>query len=160
MEDNPSAHKGVYNPVNNVSWYDCQEFIRKLNNLTDQNFKLPTEAQWEYAARGGNNSKGYKYAGSNVFNDVAWDEPNSVGTKLPNELGLYDMTGNVWEWCDDWYDVYSSTALVNPTGPDTGLYRVIRWGGWDMTTIKTTITDRDFKSPEFVYHSLGLRLCL
>lgn len=160
MGNNPSNFKGARRPVENVSWDDCQTFVRKLNSLTGQTFKLPTEAQWEYAARGGNNSKGYKYAGSNVFNDVAWDEPNSVGTKLPNELGLYDMTGNVWEWCDDWYDVYSSTALVNPTGPDTGLYRVMRWGGWDMTTIKTTITDRGFKSPELVYYSLGLRLCL
>ncbi len=105
MGGNPSLHKGARNPVEWVSWNDCQEFIDKLNRLTGRKFGLPTEAQWEYAARGGNRSKGYKYSGSNNIDELAWYDGNSgthlVATKKPNELGIYDMSGNLWEWCQD-----------------------------------------------------------
>lgn len=135
MGSNPSTHKGDNKPVNNVSWNDCQRFISKLNSLSGRHFRLPTEAEWEFAARGGNKSGGYEYAGSNQFNDVGWGMYNSKGThpvgqKPSNELGLYDMTGNVSEWCQDWYGAYSSSSQTNPTGPSYGSKRVIRGGCW------------------------------
>ncbi|MBQ2346463.1 MAG: SUMF1/EgtB/PvdO family nonheme iron enzyme, partial [Kiritimatiellae bacterium] len=116
----PASFQGDPNrPVSGISWYDCQEFIAKLNELTGQSFRLPTEAEWEYAASGGNKTHGYKYAGSNDINEVAWYYSNStyssyygtfpVATKLPNELGLYDMSGNALEWCQDWYGSYDGT---------------------------------------------------
>ena len=136
MGNNPSNFKGDNLPVEKVSWDDCQEFISKLNRITGKTFRLPTEAEWEYAARGGNKSRGYQYSGSNNLLDVAWFRDNSgskthaVGTKQPNELGIYDMSGNVCEWCHDWYGAYSSSSQVNPTGANSGSYRVIRGGSW------------------------------
>jgi formylglycine-generating enzyme required for sulfatase activity len=136
MGNNPSYFKGNILPVEQVSWNDIQDFIRKLNQKTGANFRLPTEAEWEYAARGGNKSKGYKYSGSNTIDNVAWYISNSgskthqVGTKSPNELGIYDMSGNVWEWCQDWYGSYSSGSQTNPTGPSSGSRRVLRGGSW------------------------------
>lgn len=133
-------------PVENVSWNNCQTFISKLNQMTGKNFRLPTEAEWEYAARGGNKSQGYMYAGSNTLVDVAWYSYNAynvdinspdygthtVATKQPNELGLYDMNGNVWEMCQDWYSgtYYSESPSTNPQGPSTGTTHVDRGGGW------------------------------
>ena len=138
MRSNPSYFHGNKNhPVEEVSWDDCQTFISKLNSLTGRQFRLPTEAEWEYAARGGNKSKGYKYSGSNDINSVAWYWDNSgnkthdVATKQPNELGIYDMSGNVWEWCQDWYGSYSSDNQSNPQGPSSGSGRVHRSGGRD-----------------------------
>ena len=134
MGSNPSNFSGTNLPVEKVSWDDCQIFITKLNQLTGKNFRLPTEAEWEYAARGGQKSRGYKYAGSNTLSDVAWYLDNSgskthpVKQKQANELGLYDMSGNVWEWCQDWYDNYGSAAQTNPTGSSSGFYRVNRGG--------------------------------
>ena len=122
MGSNPSNFKGDDLPVEQVSWNDCQTFIRKLNTLTGKNFRLPTEAEWEFAARGGNNSHGYKYSGSDDIGSVAWyignsvDKTHPIGHKSPNELGLYDMSGNVWEWCQDWYGDYSSSFQTNTTG--------------------------------------------
>ena len=115
-------------PVEQVSWNDCQTFIQKLNQLTGRKFRLPTEAEWEFAARGGNSSRGYKYSGSNTLGNVAWYDDNSGGTthdvktKAPNELGIYDMSGNVWEWCQDWWwhEYDSSSAQTNPKGPTSG----------------------------------------
>ena len=136
MGDNPSKFYGDNLPVDYVSWNDCQDFINKLNQLTGLKFRLPTEAEWEFAARGGKQSKGYKYSGSDNIGDVAWytdnsdDESHQVGTKQPNELGIYDMSGNVFEWCSDWYGSYSSSAQTNPTGPSSGSYRVLRGGSW------------------------------
>ena len=136
MGSNPIYFTGNNLPVENVSWTDIQEFIQKLNKKTGKNFRLPTEAEWEYAARGGNQSKGYKYSGSNTLDDVAWYTRNSsskthpVGQKQPNELGVYDMTGNVLEWCQDWYGSYSSSSQTNPTGPSSGSGRVLRGGSW------------------------------
>lgn len=137
MGSNPSNFSGTNLPVEKVSWNDCQDFIAKLNKLTGKTFRLPTEAEWEYAARGGQKSKGYKYSGSYIIDYVAWYDGNSdnkthaVGTKAPNELGIYDMSGNVWEWCLDWDGSYTSDAQTDPTGAASGSYRVIRGGSWD-----------------------------
>ena len=135
MGSNPSYYSGYpQRPVESVSWNDCQEFITKLNQLTGKNFRLPTEAEWEYAARGGNKSMCYKYSGSNTIENIAWYWDNSssgtqiVKTKQANELGIYDMSGNVWEWCQDWYGDYSSGSQTNPTGPASGSNRVLRGG--------------------------------
>ena len=135
MGSNPSYHKGSRRPVDEVSWDDCQDFIRKLNELTGANFRLPTEAEWEFAARGGNSSRGYKYSGSDTLDNVAWyydnseSETHDVGTKSSNELGLYDMSGNVWEWCNDRYGSYSSSSQTNPKG-GSSYRRVFRGGCW------------------------------
>lgn len=171
MGSNPSDFKGDKKPVERVSWNDCQEFITKLNSLTGQKFRLPTEAEWEYAARGGNNSKGYKYSGSNDIDDVAWHTENSnstthdVGQKVPNELGIYDMSGNVWEWCQDWYEEYSSSAQTNPIGPNSGSSRVLRGGSWDDDASYCRSSCRIDCNPDsrnfyFGINYLGLRLAL
>ncbi len=166
MGSNPSKFKGDQKPVEQVSWNDCQEFIRKLNQLTERKFRLPTEAEWEYAARGGNKSRGYKYSGSNTIGNVAWYYDNSsnsthaVKTKQANELGLYDMSGNVWEWCQDWYGSYSSGAQTNPTGANSGSRRVSRGGCWDDRARNCRSSDRDADSPTLRFYFLGLRLAL
>ena len=166
MGSNPSNWKGANLPVETVSWDDCQTFIRKLNALTGKNFRLPTEAEWEFAARGGNNSRGYKYAGSNNIGDVAWYDDNSgskthvVGTKSPNELGIYDMSGNVWEWCQDWYGSYSSASQTNPTGASSGSYRVLRGGSWIGLAGRCRSSFRSFNAPDDRYNRGGLRLVL
>ena len=168
MGTNPSHFKGVNKPVECVSWNDCQEFIKKLNKLTGLQFRLPTEAEWEYAARGGNKSKGYKYSGSNIIGNVAWYWDNSnqkthpVGTKAPNELGIYDMSGNVWEWCSDWYSssYYSSSPANNPTGPATGSDRVYRGGSWLHFADYCRVANRILNNPDYRYSSLGFRLAL
>lgn len=165
MGSNPSYFEGDDLPVEQVSWDDCQEFIRKLNSLTGQNFRLPTEAEWEFACRGGNNSRGYKYSGSNYIDNVAWYDGNSgdkthpVATKSPNELGIYDMSGNVWEWCADWYGDYSSGRQTNPKGPYGGSSRVSRGGGWFYSARDCRSSYR-FNSPTFRFNLLGLRLAL
>ena len=166
MGENPSNFKGDNLPVEQVSWDDCQTFITRLNSLTGRKFRLPTEAEWEYAARGGNRSRGYKYSGSNTFSDVAWFDDNSgskthpVGSKSPNELGLYDMSGNVWEWCSDRYGTYSSTSQTNPTGPSSGSYRVYRGGSWFNGTRFCRSSTRNYFTPDYRYGRLGLRLAL
>ena len=166
MGSNPSEFKGDDLPVERVSWYDCQEFIRELNAMTGQNFRLPTEAEWEFACRGGNNSRGYKYSGSNYIDNVAWYDGNSedkthpVATKLPNELGLYDMSGNVWEWCSDWNGKYSSGAQTNPKGPYDGSYRVIRGGSWIFSVGYCRSSRRYNDIPMYRNYCFGLRLAL
>ena len=164
MGSNPSNFTGnMQRPVEQVSWDDCQTFISKLNQLTGKTFRLPTEAQWEYAARGGNKSKGYTYSGSNSIDEVAWYWYNSdrmthpVKTKVPNELGIYDMTGNVWEWCSDWYGDYSSAAQTDPTGPATGSSHVSRGGSWNFDATSCRVANR-FSTPPLSYDFLGLRL--
>ena len=167
MGTNPSYFAGDLNrPVEQVSWNDCQTFINKLNELTGKTFRLPTEAEWEYAARGGKRSQGYKYAGSNDINEVAWYWDNSsdgtkpVATKAPNELGLYDMSGNVWEWVQDWYGSYSSESQSNPTGPASGSYRVRRGGSWGSGAgyCRVSLRGRDY--PSSTDDRLGMRLAL
>jgi len=165
MGSNPSNFKGDNLPVEQVSWEDCQTFITKLNSLTDSKFRLPTEAEWEYAARGGNKSRGYKYSGSNSINDVAWYKSTTnnsgtkpVATKAPNELGIYDMTGNVWEWCNDWYGIYSYSPQTNPTGASSGSNRVGRGGSWCSLASFCRVSSRSYATPGFRDYSLGLRL--
>lgn len=166
MGSNPSRFKGDDLPMEKVSWDDCLEFIRKLNSLTGQNFRLPTEAEWEFACRGGNNSRGYKYSGSNYIDNVAWYDGNSgykthpVATKSPNELGIYDMNGNVDEWCTDWFGYYSSGAQTNPKGPYGGSYRVYRGGGWTSNAGYCRSSNRNYIYPSYCIYYLGLRLAL
>ena len=166
MGSNPSYFKGAKLPVEQVSWNDCQEFIRRLNQMTGKSFRLPTEAEWEFAARGGNRSNHYKYSGSNNLSSVAWYWDNSgskthpVGKKSPNELGLYDMSGNVWEWCADWYGDYSSSAQTNPKGPSNGSFRVRRGGGWGSYARRCRVSHRSRLTPSLSYDDLGLRLAL
>ena len=166
MGSNPSYFKGDNKPVEQVSWNDCQEFISKLNSLTGKTFRLPTEAEWEFAARGGNNSRHYKYSGSDNLHEVGWYTDNSsntthdVATKQPNELGIYDMSGNVWEWCQDWYGEYSSNAQYDPAGPMSGSDRVRRGGGWSYDAGYCRSSYRDYSCPDFRFYILGFRLCL
>jgi formylglycine-generating enzyme required for sulfatase activity len=167
MGSNPSYFSGSKKPVERVTWNDCQDFITKLNGLTGQNFRLPTEAEWEFAARGGNKSRGYKYAGSNTIDNVAWYcdnsdfETHNVAAKSANELGLYDMSGNVWEWCQDWYGSYSSSSQTNPTGPNSGNGRVFRNGGFDFLAVGCRVSYRE-PIPAYPYYGWdgGLRLAL
>ena len=166
IDENSYSAKGIGDkyPMYYVSWDDCQTFISKLNELTGQTFRLPTEAEWEYAARGGNKSQSYKYSGSNAIGDVAWygDNSNStthaVATKAPNELGIYDMTGNVWEWCQDWWGGYAGTAQTDPQGPDTGSRRVDRGGSWVSLAGFCRVAYRIRDYPDRSYYDLGLRL--
>ena len=165
MGNNPSKFKGDNLPVEQVSWEDCQKFLSKLNRITGKTFRLPTEAEWEYAARGGNKSRGYQYSGSNNLSDVAWIRDNSgkkthaVGTKQPNELGIYDMSGNVWEWCQDWYGEYSSSSQINPTGANDGFRRVYRGGSWNNEVWGCRSSCRYDYTPGLCGY-LGLRLVL
>ena len=166
MGENPSNFMGDNLPVEEVSWNDCQTFITRLNSLTGKNFRLPTEAEWEYAARGGNRSRGYKYSGSDNLYDVAWSSENSgektypVGSKSPNELGLYDMSGNVEEWCSDWYGTYSSSSQTNPTGPSIGSDRVRRGGSWHHGARGCRSSMRFNFAPDSRNYFIGLRLAL
>ena len=157
--------KGPQRPVCCVSWVDCQEFIRKLNAKTGQKFRLPTEAEWEYAARGGKKSQGFKYSGSNDINAVAWytettDDKGSkdVKTKAANELGIYDMTGNVWEWCQDWQASYSDADQTNPKGPAEGSWRMTRGGSWYYASSNCRNSYRGNNEPTMSNNELGLRL--
>ena len=166
MGSNPSNLKGAQNPVENVSWNDCQNFISRLNSLTGRTYRLPTEAEWEYAARGGNKSRHYKYSGSGNIGNVAWCADNSgyktyaVGTKSPNELGIYDMSGNVWEWCSDRYGGYSAGAQTNPQGPSSGSRRVCRGGSWCLSADYCRVSHRFSYDPGFSSDYYGLRLVL
>jgi len=177
-------------PVINVSWNDAIAYCNWLSekedlpkaydsngNLLDKDgrvttditkvlgYRLPTEAEWEYAARGGNKSRGYKFAGSGNISDVAWYKDNSgrqpqeVGKKAPNELGIYDMSGNVWEWCSDWYGDYSSSAQTNPYNSTAGSGRGVRGGSWDDDASNTRVANRDCRSPSYKHRSLGFRIC-
>lgn len=166
-KERPLRGEGVNYPMYYISWDECKTFVTQLNSLTGQRFHLPTEAQWEYAARGGNKSRGYEFAGSNTPSEVAWYNDNSgdsthpVKTKSPNELGLYDMSGNVFEWCQDWYGSYSSGTQTNPTGPSSGAYRVYRGGSWDYFARNCRVSYRYGNTPSRHYgSSLGLRLAL
>jgi formylglycine-generating enzyme required for sulfatase activity len=167
MNNNPSKFENCDQcPVEQVSWDDIQEFLQKLNKLDPgKNYRLPTEAEWEYAARGGPPSKqNFVYAGSDKIDDVAWYDGNSdgkthpVGQKKANALGLFDMSGNVWEWCNDWFGDYSAENQRNPKGPDSGAARVYRGGGWYDSAPRCRVAYRDFSSPEYRYHNMGFRL--
>ena len=166
MGSNPSFFQGGNLPVESVSWNDCQEFISRLNSLTGRKFRLPTEAEWEYAARGGKKSRGYQYSGSSNLSDVAWFNENSswkthhVGMKQANELEIYDMSGNVWEWCQDWYGVYDSSSQTNPTGAIGWSFHVRRGGCWSDDVGYCSLSQRGCSSPDYRFYNCGLRLVL
>ena len=175
MGSNPSSFTGnLQRPVEQVSWEDCQTFIARLNALTGKSFRLPTEAEWEYAARGGNKSGNTLYAGSDNIGEVAWYYGNSyavgsgsadygthaVGNKHANELGLYDMCGNVFEWCSDWYGDYTEEAQTDPVGPEAGMRRVTRGGSWFSTGRDSRVTYRNYEAPGSRSYALGFRLAL
>ena len=165
--NDPSYFKNCDNcPIEQVSWNDIQEFIQKLNQKTGKNYRLPTEAEWEYAARGGKKRKGYISSGSNSLGDVAWYTDNSgskthpAGQKQPNELGLFDMSGNVWEWCSDWYgsDYYQSSPSSNPKGASTGSNRVLRGGSWFDYALYCRTALRNYFYPGNRDFFIGFRL--
>ncbi len=166
-DNNPSNFKGDNLPIETVSWDDIQAFLRKLNSLSKTQYRLPTEAEWEYAARGGNASRGFKYSGSNNIDEVAWymDNANSktynVRTKKANELGIYDMSGNVWEWCSDWYDenYYKISPAQNPKGAQSGSYRVYRGGSWFRNAVLCRPSFRNINKPASRDDGLGFRMC-
>jgi len=167
MVENPSHYTSGDLPVENVSWHNAQMFIRKLNAKTGKQYRLPTEAEWEFAARGGNKSNGYKYSGSNLIADVAWYNNNSgyktrpVGTKAPNELGIYDMSGNVWEWCQDWYGKYPASAQIDPQGPSSGDFRVRRGGSWRSKILeRLNVSYRYYYFPDSCFFNIGFRVAL
>ena len=174
MEENPCYFTGSDLPVEQVTWVECQEFITRLNVLTGRNFRLPSEAEWEFAARGGNESFGYKYAGSNYLPAVAWYSYNDswdergtdyygthpVATRGPNELMLFDMSGNVHEWCQDWYGNYGSEDQVDPVGPASGTTRVYRGGSWYFDEWFCRVSFRNGLSPNYRSYGIGMRLAL
>ena len=151
-------------PAYHISYDDVLSFISKLNSLTGRTFRMPTEAEWEYAARGGNKSKGYLYSGGNTLDNVGWYGDNSsrkthpVAQKSANELGLYDMSGNVWEWCNDWFSTYSSSPQTNPTGPSTSGYRVKRGGSWGDSATRCRVAYRSNDQPSDRDLNNGVRL--
>ena len=166
MGINPSVNQGDKKPVDSVDWNDCMEFIYKINKITGLDFSLPTEAQWEFAARGGNNSRSYRFAGNNNADYVAWHWKNSghqshdVAKKLPNELGIFDMSGNIAEWCTDFFDVYKSGVENNPQGPPRGSDHIIRGGSWSTDEKICRVVCRDHKLPTCKSHSVGFRLVI
>jgi len=157
-------YKGDNLPIYNVSWNDAKDYISQLNNATGKNYRLLTEAEWEYAARGGKKSSGTEYSGSNNIDLVAWysqnsDEPNPVGKKAANELGIYDMSGNVWEFCSDWYGYYSNTPQTDPQGPISGTHKIIRGGDFNSFYSYCRVAMRMRKAPdENLNYYCGFRL--
>ena len=166
MSTNPCKIVGNNLPVVSVSWSDVQEFLKTLNSKTDRHYRLPTEAEWEFAARGGIESRGFKYAGSDNLDEVAWYAENShfkhhdVGLKLPNELGIYDMLGNIHEWCNDWHcsDYYKNSAQVDPKGPDKKTFRILRGGSRYSISKFCQITVRFVDIPDSHHDVIGFRL--
>jgi formylglycine-generating enzyme len=165
LNPDPSSNKGDYLPVESINWDDIQTWIGYINEKEGTiKYRLPTEAEWEFAARGGTKSQGYTYSGSNIIDDVAWYSVNSskkthtVGTKGANELGIYDMSGNVWEWCSDWYEAYSSDAQTDPIGSTGGYLQVLR-GGWsDDVYGLCRVTNRGSTTSDYRYGNIGFRL--
>ena len=169
-ENNPSFFQGDLRPVEMISWDDCQEFLKKLNTLTHKTYRLPTEAEWEYAAKGGKYSQGFLYSGSNKQNEVGWFDENSdeetkeVGLKQSNELGIFGMSGNIWEWCQEWYstkyyeECFNHGEVKNPKGPDEGELRVVRGGSWCHGIDRCRTTSRTGYQQEDLDSFLGFRL--
>ena len=164
---NPSYFQGdLQRPIENVSMFNCAKFVDQLSELTGKVFRLPTEAEWEFAARGGNLSQHFRYAGSDDVKSVAWYEdvsdgaPHAVALLAPNELGLYDMCGNVCEWCQDWYYMYDGTAQVNPVGPESGNDNVVRGGSFFCTPNGCRVSTRYDLNPYERTNDLGLRLVM
>jgi len=166
MGNNPSRFKGVQHPVEQVSWDECQDFIAELNKFTGKAFRLPTEAEWEYAARGGKLSQGTMFAGGTNCPDVAWCTTNAdnttheVSQKQANELGLYDMSGNVNEWCNDFYARYTTAAQTDPQGPVAGTGMVYRGGAYNEGARLCRITYRSSQLSGYRSARIGLRLAM
>ena len=174
MDSNPSSFKGDTRPVENVSWEDTQLFLRKLSGRTGREYRLPTEAEWEYASKGGQywQEFPFQYVGGDKLNEVGWYDANShgetkpVGLKTPNLLGLYDMSGNVWEWCEDWYnsDFYKECeqqgVVIDPCNRKEGRSRVIRGGGWISSARHCRPSYRDSNTPSFRFNNIGFRVVL
>lgn len=174
MGDNPSKFEGSGHPVERVSWNDATAFCKKLTDQERQTgrlpeglaYRLPTEAEWEYAARGGSQGRSTEYAGSDQVNDVAWCANNStktthpVGQKRANELGLHDMSGNVWEWCQDWFSDYPDELQTDPVGAPTGMRRIIRGGSWDYNASVCRIGNRHYFTPTSRFTIIGFRMVL
>lgn len=172
MGTNPSYFKGENRPVESVGWKEAQEFCKRLSKRTGKKYSLPTEAQWEYAARGGVHKTKTKYAGSNDIDEVAWYRENShnlglehpdygthsVGEKKSNELGIYDMNGNIWEWCSDWYGSYDENDTENPLGPAKGTLRVMRGGRWFSNAVNCRVSYRNYDLPNHHRDDLGFRV--
>ena len=170
MGSSPSRIKGCPDcPVENVNWFEAQEFIEKLNEITGKKYRLPTEAEWEYSARGGvsatiNNRQSYKYSGSNNIDEVAWYQSskesriNPVGLKKPNKPGIYDMSGNVWEWCSDWYGEYTPKPKTNPTGVERSRFKVLRGGSWIVTENNCRVSARHRYFPNTKTYDFGFRI--
>lgn len=167
MGDNPSKFRGDSLPVECVSWLEAQQFVMRLSQMTGKHFRLPSEAEWEYAARGGR-EKGFPYAGCerSQLDNYCWYCVNSdgcthpVGRLNPNALGLYDMSGNVAEWCQDWVEAYSEEEQTNPRGPKTGENRVLRGGHYNSTSAACTVYDRGWYLPSGKYELYGLRVVM
>jgi len=167
-EEHPNASKWVWknkNPIVNVTWKDAMAYCKWLSKKTGHKYTLPTEAQWEFAARGGTSSKKYNYSGSNNINKVAWyDEttyekgPRSIGILKPNELGIFDMSGNAWEWCKDNFGRYSSSTQKNPTGTRSSPFKVIRGGSWYYVANLARLTARDGPYPHYTNFNYGFRV--
>ncbi len=169
---NPSHFQGKNRPVEQVSWNDTQEFLKKLKHVTEKGFRLPTEAEWEFAARGGIYSQGYTYAGSDRLKQVGWyrennnDKTHKIGQLLANELGIHDMSGNVYEWCQDWFsdkyyeECHKRGVMKNPQGPDKSTLRVLRGGSWIDDPVRCRSVYRIGDDPELSYRPIGFRLVL
>ena len=170
MGSNPSRFTDELRPVEGVNWHDCQQFITRLRAMTGRDFRLPSEAEWEFAARGGNKGKGYTYSGSNDATKVSWWGYNilasgdctthPVGMLAANELGIHDMSGNVWEWCQDWFAPYSAVEQTNPTGAATGTCKILRGGCWSGESRYCRVWERFYFAPELKGDIIGLRLAL
>ncbi|MEM9896952.1 MAG: formylglycine-generating enzyme family protein [Bacteroidota bacterium] len=169
MGNNPARFKGAKRPVEEVSWEDAQQFVKKLNTLSKNSYRLPNESEWEYAARGGVYSQGYIYSGSDKLSQVGWydansnDETHEVGQKLANELGLYDMSGNVYEWCeDDWHGDYGGAPDNGSAWIDSprGANRVVRGGGWIDDAVRCRPASRVRYRPGYRYYDIGFRLAM
>ena len=164
VDGKPRPESDYNHPVIHVSWNDAVAYAQWLSSKTNKNYRLPSEAEWEYAARGGQSSCGYPYAGSENLDEVAWYAQNSdgsthpVGLKKPNELDLYDLSGNVWEWCQDWYGTYPSSPQTNPTGPNSGSYRVYRGGSWNYYAVYCRVAYRNYDDPDYRNYLLGFRI--
>ena len=150
-------------PIENICWDDAVAYCEWLTDKSDTIYQLPTEAQWEYAAKGGIKSKGNKYSGAQCIDKAGWYGANEKTThpvcqKIVNEIGLYDMSGNVWEWCSDWFGIYENNSVTNPKGPESGTYRVLRGGGWTDAASNCRVTYRESMDQDAHYDDIGFRV--